>query len=206
MIANEVDARAYCASLCDSAAMKRLDAFLPVLLEESSRQNLISSSSLESVWQRHIADSLQLLEHVPRETLMWLDMGTGAGFPGLIVAMARPNIPIRLVESRKKRIAWLESVRNQFDLPNCEVLGSRLENVETFAATVISGRAFAPLDRFIALSARFSTPDTLWLLPKGRSAAQELAGQPARVQKMFHVERSATDPDAGLLIGRGKPR
>ena len=184
--------------------MDRLERFVPLLLEESARQNLISAGSLASVWQRHIADSVQLLAHVPHETSLWLDLGTGAGFPGLVIALARPDMSICLVESRKKRIAWLESVRDHFGLSQCQVLGSRLEHVESFPAGVISGRAFAPLDRLVALSARFSTPDTLWLLPKGRSAAQELVKQSAHVQRMFHVERSATDPEAGLLIGRGK--
>jgi len=202
----ENEARDYCRTLCDDEAMARLDQFVPLLLQESAKQNLISAASVDMVWQRHIADSVQLLAHVPHGTPLWLDLGSGAGFPGLVIALARPEIPIRLVESRKKRIAWLESIRDQFGLAHCQVLGSRLEHVESFPAGVISGRAFAPLDRLIALSARFSTPTTLWLLPKGRSAAQELAQQPADVQRMFHVERSATDPDAGLLIGRGKPR
>tara|TARA_E500000305_G_C3996215_1_gene224673 strand:- start:679 stop:1308 length:630 start_codon:yes stop_codon:yes gene_type:complete len=204
MIANEDEAREYCRTLCDAAAMERFDRFIPMLLDESARQNLISAASLDSVWQRHIADSVQLLAHVPHETSLWLDLGTGAGFPGLVIALARPEMAIRLVESRKKRITWLESVRDHFDLSQCEVFGSRLEHVESFPAGVISGRAFAPLDRLVALSARFSTPDTHWLLPKGRSAAQELAMQPANVQRMFHVERSATDPEAGILIGRGQ--
>jgi 16S rRNA (guanine527-N7)-methyltransferase len=86
------------------------------------------------------------------------------------------------------------------------VVGSRLENVETFPAGVITARAFAPLGSLLGLSARFSTQDTTWLLPKGRSAAQELSTQPPGVQAMFHVEQSRTDPAGGILLGRGTPR
>ena len=71
---------------------------------------------------------------------------------------------------------------------------------------VITARAFAPLGKLLQLSARFSTRDTIWLLPKGRSAAQELAEQPPGVMAMFHVEQSRTDPDGGILIGQGTPQ
>jgi 16S rRNA (guanine527-N7)-methyltransferase len=70
---------------------------------------------------------------------------------------------------------------------------------------VICARAFAPLSKLLSLSARFSTPDTLWMLPKGRSAAQELSEQPESIRAMFHVEQSRTDPEAGLVIGTGRP-
>jgi 16S rRNA (guanine527-N7)-methyltransferase len=85
------------------------------------------------------------------------------------------------------------------------VKGARLENVESFPAGAITARAFAPLGKLLNLSARFSTQDTIWLLPKGRSAAQELSGQPDGVQALFHVKQSQTDPEGGILIGRGTP-
>jgi 16S rRNA (guanine527-N7)-methyltransferase len=70
---------------------------------------------------------------------------------------------------------------------------------------VICARAFAPLEKLLSLSARFSTHDTVWLLPKGRSAAQELQEQPESIRAMFHVEQSRTDPEAGIVIGQGRP-
>jgi 16S rRNA (guanine527-N7)-methyltransferase len=90
-------------------------------------------------------------------------------------------------------------------LENCRIVGARLENVDSFPAAVIVARAFAPLGKLLRLSARFSTPATVWLLPKGRSAAQEWAGLPDGVRKMFHVEQSATDTGGGILIGQGVP-
>ncbi|MGD9663607.1 MAG: 16S rRNA (guanine(527)-N(7))-methyltransferase RsmG [Novosphingobium sp.] len=183
--------------------MDRLSRFIDLLIEESARQNLVAAKSIGEVWQRHIADSAQLLSHVSRETLErpWLDLGTGAGFPGVVIAILRPQWPVRLVESRARRIEWLHSVVLDLKLAHCEVIGRRLEQVETFSAGVISARAFAPMPRLLDLSARFSTAETLWLLPKGRSAAQDLASLPKAMRDMFHVEQSLTDAASGIVIG-----
>lgn len=202
MIENEEEARAYVADLADNAAMERLEWLATALAEENERQNLVARATLSEVWRRHFADSAQLLAHVPRETSPWLDLGSGAGFPGLVVAALRPDIEIHLVESRRKRVDWLERARTEMQLPNCHVVGSRLELVESFSAGVICARAFAPLPKLLDLSARFSTRDTYWLLPKGRSAAQELAELPPAARSMFHVEQSLTDPEAGIIVGK----
>jgi 16S rRNA (guanine527-N7)-methyltransferase len=206
MIADEGAARAFCADRADQAGLQRLERFAALLVGENERQNLVSAASLGMVWQRHFADSMQLLDHVPRETGPWLDLGSGAGIPGLVLACARPDISFVLVESRRRRIDWLTRASGQLGLGNCQILGNRLENVETLEAGVIVARAFAPLGKLLQLSARFSTQDTLWVLPKGRSAAQELSEQPAAVRGMFHVEQSRTDPDGGILVGRGVPQ
>ncbi|MXO70525.1 16S rRNA (guanine(527)-N(7))-methyltransferase RsmG [Alteraurantiacibacter buctensis] len=205
MIASEEEARSFCEALCDPPAIARLERFIHLLGEENEQQNLVSSASLHHVWQRHIADSLQLLLHVPRETSPWIDLGSGAGMPGLVVAIAFPDLSFNLVESRKRRVAWLQGVVDHFDLQQCRVYGSRLENVESAPMQVICARAFAPLEKLLSLSARFSTPDTHWLLPKGRSAAQELAEQPESIRATFHVEQSRTDCEAGIVIGKGRP-
>ncbi len=209
MIGDELDARGYVAELGDGAALERLERLAALIGEENGRQNLIASATLPLIWQRHIADSAQLLAYVPRETLSglpeaqpWLDLGTGAGFPGLVIAALRPEWEVCLVESRRKRADWLERARIELGLPRCRVLGSRLELVESFPASVISARAFAPLPRLLDLSARFSTHRTLWLLPKGRSAAQELDSLPKSVRSTFHVEQSFTDAEAGIIVGR----
>lgn len=206
MIDGEDTARRFCAERVDDAGLARLELFAAMLAEENGRQNLVSVASLASIWQRHFADSLQLLDHVSPGTAPWLDLGSGAGVPGLVIACARPDDLINLVESRKRRVEWLTRAVEALALPNCRIVGSRLENVDTFPAAVITARAFAPLDRLLDLSARFSTQDTIWLLPKGRSAAQELSRQPLGVQTLFHVEHSRTDPEGGILLGRGTVR
>jgi len=205
MIDSEAAARQFCADRSDAAGLARLERFAVLLGAENEQQNLVSAASLDMVWQRHFADSLQLLDHVPRETSPWLDLGSGAGVPGLVLACARPDTPVVLVESRKRRVDWLGRAAAELGLENCRVIGARLENVDSFAAGLITARAFAPLGKLLHLSARFSTRDTIWLLPKGRSAAQELSEQPDGVRALFHVEQSQTDPEGGILIGRGTP-
>ncbi len=202
MITDEESAKAYVAQHCDVTAMSKLGRFIELLTAENARQNLVAKPTLDVIWQRHIADSAQLLEHVPRETGLWLDLGTGAGLPGLVIAIMRPSWRIMLVESRKRRIEWLESLVREFSLDNCEVVGRRLELVESVPASVICARAFAPLRNTLDLSARFSTSETLWLLPKGRSAAQELDDLPAKQKKLFHVEQSLTDEASGIIVGK----
>jgi 16S rRNA (guanine527-N7)-methyltransferase len=203
MIDSEAAAREFILEIGDSAALARLDRFEALLREENGRQNLVSATSLRHVWRRHIADSAQLLCHVSRETPPWLDLGTGAGFPGLIVAAMRPEWDVRLIESRKRRVEWLERVASELGLVNCSVIGARLEDVESVPAGVISARAFAPMVKLLALSQRFSTAQTLWLLPKGRSAAHELRQLAPNIRRVFHVEQSQTDPESGIVIGGG---
>lgn len=202
-ISTEVEAIAWLQTLphWSDEAERRLEVLCALLAEENGRQNLVSAQSLQSVWQRHIADSAQLLTFVPRETSgPWLDLGTGAGFPGLVIAALLPDTAVHLVESRSRRIEWLERAATELDLANVQVHGSRLEQVESFAVRTISARAFAPLPRLLELSAHFSTADTVWLLPKGRSAAQELA-ELSGWHHMFHVEQSLTDTEAGVVVG-----
>ena len=186
----------------DEVARERLETLVALLTEENARQNLVSAASLDAVWLRHVADSAQLLLHVPRETTSpWLDLGTGAGFPGLVIAALRPEATVTMVESRARRGEWLERVRLALSLGNAEVLTARLELIPSRPFRVISARAFAPLPKLLDLSARFSTADTIWLLPKGRSARQELLDLTGR-KHMFHVEQSLSDADAGVIVGQ----
>ena len=208
ILTSEAEARAWFAARGDlnPLALARLEKLEAMLREENLRQNLVSAASLEEVWVRHLADSAQLLDFVPRETGgPWLDLGTGGGFPGLVVAACRPEMPIMLVESRAQRAAWLRLALATLDLRSASVVSMRLERRPSHPTSVISARAFAPLAQLIVLSARFSTPQTHWLLPKGRGGRQELEAMPKSVQEMFHVEQSITDPESVILVGKGVP-
>lgn len=203
MISSEVEARAWLAGLPEwtPAAESRLENLARMLEAENARQNLVSRASLDEVWRRHIADSAQLLTHVPRETSSpWLDLGTGAGFPGMVIAILRPECEVVMVESRTRRIAWLELVCRELGLERASVCGATLERVPDRHFRAISARAFAPLPRLLDLSARFSTADTIWVLPKGRSAQQELQHLTGW-NHVFHVEHSLTDDEAGVVVG-----
>ncbi len=210
MIENEEQARAFVESLADDLgspeAMARIERYIALLLDENQRQNLISRASEEHIWQRHMADSAQLLRFVPRETLgggaqgPWLDLGSGPGLPGLVIAILCPQMPVTMVESRARRVAFLNHCIVELALPKAQVIGERLERVTPFPARAISARAFAPLETLFSLSAPFSTAATRYVLPKGRSAAHELATLRPAIRKMFHVEQSLTDKDAGIIL------
>ena len=205
MIENEDQARDFILGISDSDTMRKLENLASELRAENERQNLVSKGSLDDIWVRHFADSAQLVPHVPRGTRgAWFDLGSGAGFPGLVLALLRPDEPTVLVESRKRRIEWLQAMVQKLELKNCEIEGKRLELVESRKAAVISARAFAPLPKLLDLSARFSTARTYWVLPKGRSAAQEVQELPRKMRTMFHVEHSITDGEAGIVVGQGK--
>ncbi|WP_439567096.1 16S rRNA (guanine(527)-N(7))-methyltransferase RsmG [Sphingopyxis sp.] len=181
----------------------RLERFAAMLVAESAQQNLIAASTIPILWVRHIADSAQLLTLDGGRDGLWLDLGSGPGLPGLVVALLSER-PMMLVESRKRRCDFLRAVVGELDLAHVEVVEAPLERMETRLAATISARAFAPLDKLIDLSARFSTESTRWLLPKGRNAVKELALLPQPWQNLFHVEQSRTDADSQILVGTGK--
>lgn len=205
LLNNEDEARAWFETSFDPTASQwvALDAFATMLIVENEHQNLVAQSTIANLWVRHMADSAQLLQLSEVGEGAWIDLGSGPGLPGLVVAILR-DAPITLVESRKLRCAFLRDVVERLELPHVTVSESRLEAVESFPVAAISARAFAPLDKLISLSNRFATDKTLWLLPKGRNAANELASLPKSWQNMFHVEQSLTDADSRILVGRGQ--
>jgi 16S rRNA (guanine527-N7)-methyltransferase len=187
-----------------AAQWARLERFAAMLVAENDRQNLIAASTIPTLWVRHIADSAQLLALDTRDGKgLWIDLGSGPGLPGLVIAILSER-PMLLVESRRRRCDFLRAVITELGLDHVEVVEAPLERVATRPAATISARAFAPLDRLIDLSARFSTESTRWLLPKGRNAVKELALLPQPWQNLFHVEQSRTDADSQILVGSGK--
>jgi 16S rRNA (guanine527-N7)-methyltransferase len=180
-----------------------LDTFVAFLKREAESQNLISASTLDHIWSRHIVDSAQLLmfanNSAPQSN--WLDLGSGAGFPGLVIALLT-NHHVTLVESRARRIDYLQRAVEMLDLTHrVKVAGVTLERLETAPFSVISARAFAPLPKLFDLAARFATNNTLWLLPKGRNAKAEWESAQALWDGNFQVMDSVTDQEAGILVG-----
>jgi 16S rRNA (guanine527-N7)-methyltransferase len=202
----EAEAQAWLESQFDVSRETRakFDAFIAYLLREATNQNLISASTLEQIWSRHIVDSAQLLKLMPSQITgdEWLDLGSGAGFPGIVIALLS-DFKVTLVESRAKRIDYLQRAVAMLDLESrVTVAGMPLERLETAPYSVISARAFAPLPRLFELAARFSTDKTIWLLPKGRNADKEWQEvQPAWTGD-FRIEPSITDAESGILVGR----
>ena len=179
--------------------LERLQAYARLLLAESERQNLIAASTVGDLWERHILDSAQLVRFAP-EAASWLDIGSGAGLPGVVVACATGG-PITLVEPRRLRAEFLEQVVSALDL-NATVICAKAERV-TGTFDVITARAVAPLAKMLGLSSHLSTRKTLYVLPKGRTGASELAEARRAWQGSFHVEPSLTDDDSVIILGTG---
>ena len=176
-----------------------LERFVALLTGEAAHQNLIAASTLPTVWNRHIADSAQLL-NLAGKPRTWLDLGSGAGFPGLIIA-ALGNAHVTLVDSRKKRVAFLaEAARTLGIEQRVTLICSRVETLPASHYDAISARAFAPLDRLLPMAARFARPDTIWLLPKGKSAVSELEAARGSWQGAYRIEPSVTDPEAAIIV------
>lgn len=183
---------------------RRLELLAAMLREESERQNLVSRQSLDQIWLRHIADSAQLADLVDSPGAAWVDLGTGAGFPGLVVALLHEG-PVTLVEERRLRVDFLGRAAAAMQL-DVEIVGTKAERIPPRHFGVISARAFAPLPRLLDLGTAFSTTNTLWLLPKGKNAAQELEALDPSWQGDFRLEPSLTDPQAKIIVATGVHR
>lgn len=196
---NEMQARAWVEREFNvpRETMEKLDLFADLLRAENERQNLVSRGTLDQLWRRHIADSAQLLRFAPAGA-SWVDLGTGAGFPGLIVA-AMHDGPVTLVEERRLRVEFLRQSAEAMSL-RIEILHAKAERLPARPFDVISARAFAPLERLLSLGTAFSTQKSLWLLPKGRNAESELAALDPSWQGDFRLEPSVTDTEAQIIV------
>ncbi len=173
---------------------------MDLLKLENERQNLVSASSLEQVWNRHIVDSAQLVRFEPQVGASWADIGSGAGLPGIVIACLVAG-PVALIEPRRLRADFLRTVTQQLGL-NTTIAATKVERVGG-QFDVITARAVTSLDRFLTISQHLSTRNTVWALPKGRNAHSELVEAQRAWQGVFHVEQSVTDADSYVVVGTG---
>jgi 16S rRNA (guanine527-N7)-methyltransferase len=188
----------------------QLKIYAALLAQWQPRINLVANTTLPEIWHRHMADSAQLVALAPEKPGTWLDLGSGAGFPGLVIAiMLRDNgIRVSLVESDRRKCAFLAEVARQTGTP-VEIHTARIEQMATQTmlppVDVVSARALAPLVRLISLSLPFFRDDTVGVFPKGRGAESEI--EEARTAWAFDVETipSLTDEAARIVLVR-RPR
>lgn len=180
----------------------RLQVYVDLLRRWNRRINLIAPGTLPEVWSRHIADSIQLLDLAPPTARCWLDLGTGAGLPGLAVAIVaaerRPHLSMTLVDSDRRKAAFLMTATRVLDLPVRIVVG-RAETLPAQPYDVISARALAPLTRLLDLAHRLRGPDTVCLFPKGRGVDSELTAASARWHIRCQRVPSRTEAGASVL-------
>jgi 16S rRNA (guanine527-N7)-methyltransferase len=180
--------------------LQKLDAYAALLREESRRQNLVSASTLERIWERHILDSAQLVQFEPHSGASWVDVGSGAGLPGIIIACLVQG-PVTLIEPRRLRAEFLHKVGESLGL-NARVIATKAERAGG-KYDVVTARAVTNLAELLKISAHLSTTKTVWALPKGRNAAAELVEAERTWQGAFHVEQSVTDADSLIVVATG---
>jgi 16S rRNA (guanine527-N7)-methyltransferase len=186
----------------------RLDRFVTLLLVTQSHTNLIGRATVGEIWTRHVADSLQLLDLAP-DAKRWLDIGTGAGFPGIVIGCAladHPGSAVHLVESQGKKAAFLREVVADLALP-ATVHHQRIEDLSEVARPdVVTARAVAPLSKLLGYVAPFVKSGAKALLPKGQDVEAELT----EAAKCWHIEAeltpSRTSPASRILIVRALRR
>ena len=182
--------------------LDKLRAFENLVRQWTQRINLISKASVDDIWDRHILDALQLTRFVPKGQGHWLDLGSGGGFPGIVIAIVtqdhNPDMKMTLVESDARKSVFLRTAIRQFDL-NAEVKTTRIENLSAFNADVISARALASLSTLLSYAHPHMRADTIGVFPKGTTWKKEL--EQARKEWSFScdITTSETDPNAVIL-------
>lgn len=185
-------------------ALLRLDRFVELLQQWQQRMNLIAPSTIPEIWTRHIADSLQLLTLMP-DARTWVDLGSGAGFPGIVLACAfavETGARVHMVERNTKKAAFLREAGRVLDIP-ATIHGTRVEDfVQSFSARVdvVTARALAPLAKLLELTAPLLKTGAKGLFPKG----QDVEGELTEAAKYWSIDSrlvpSKTSPQGKIII------
>ena len=184
----------------------RLEHLEALLRKWNPAINLVSQSTLSEVWTRHFLDSAQLLQMTGPSPQHWGDLGSGGGFPGLVVGILAleqaPDMRLTLVESDKRKAAFLLNAVRELQI-SATVAAVRIEALDPLGVEVLSARALAPLDVLLGFAKRHLLPEGVALFPKGKSWREEVAL--ARQSWSFECEQkpSATDPDSVVLKIKG---
>ena len=180
--------------------LDRLRVYAELLEKWNSRINLVSKSTIPDLWHRHMADSAQILALAPKQG-RWLDIGSGAGFPGMVAAiMAReqsPELSFSLAESDERKAAFLATVARE-TATDANILIGRIEGLDPAKADILSARALAPVSQLLEFAERHLNPGGICLFPKGAQAESELTA----ARQTWHIEAEAfpsmTDSQASI--------
>jgi 16S rRNA (guanine527-N7)-methyltransferase len=199
--------------ICDRSVsretQRRLEAFKSVFDQWQPRINLVSPHTVDDFWQRHVIDSLQLLDHAPENARVWMDLGSGGGFPGLIVAAHRsdqPDLQTILVESNGKKAAFLREAARIAGI-RADIKAQRLETVVTqtdLRPDIITARALAPLMQLVVWTEALLKTGSLGLYLKGKDARSEIEAFKLDPELQLTQIQSAVDP-AGSVIAIWNP-
>lgn len=179
-----------------------LEKLVAILIKWNKKINLVGKSTMDDVWARHILDSAQVWRNRPNNLKIWLDIGSGGGFPALVLAIIAkyeaPDVKFILIESDARKCAFLKTVSRE-TLLNTEVLTNRIENVENVTADAVSARALASVDKLLEYSGRFLTDSSICLFLKGQGCDSEV--EKAQESWSFQFEKAESLSDtAGVTL------
>jgi 16S rRNA (guanine527-N7)-methyltransferase len=182
--------------------LERLDHLVAITRKWSKRINLVAPDTLEAIWERHISDSSQLFSAGFHGDKDWLDIGSGGGYPGLVVAVMAAEHQksglFTLVESDKSKAIFLQTAIRELGI-HAKVENSRIETLAPQNAGIITARALAPLPKLLEMATPHLAPGGICLFPKGRNHLSELT-EAIRCWKLsYKILKSRTDPQAGIL-------
>lgn len=181
--------------------LARLKAFADILTDWNARHNLVAKSTLPDLWSRHFWDSAQLAPLIPGAAHSLADLGSGAGFPGLVLAALRPDLAVTLHEATTKKCAFLQFAAERMGIP-VTVQNARLEDLPPSRFDVITARALAPLLQLLGYAQNFAGPNSVCLFLKGQNVGVELT----EAHKYWNIKTSQvpsqTDPSAAIVVVR----
>jgi 16S rRNA (guanine527-N7)-methyltransferase len=181
---------------------ERLNHYMDLLTKWNPRINLVSKSTLNDAWTRHFIDSAQIFDLSPDEATNWCDLGSGGGFPGLVVAIMgkemRPDMQVQLVESDTRKATFLRTVARELGL-NSKVHSQRIEKIPGMGAQVLSARALAALPKLLGYAMPHLKSGGTCLFPKGETWGKELKDAQDQWNFSCVTHKSKTSPDAVIL-------
>lgn len=196
------EARAWLSSRVSRETMGKLEVYHALLLQWQQTINLVAPSTLSEAWSRHFVDSAQLFNLAPTTATRWLDLGSGAGFPGLVIAVIaeekRPELTMTLVESDVRKCGFLREAARKMGI-GVHLQTQRIADIPAQSADVVSARALSNLGALLDHSSPHTTSGACLLFPKGSGHKAELETIPPRWQTIVETFQSETDPDAVVL-------
>ena len=180
--------------------VRRLEVLIETLGRWQKAINLVGRNTLEGAWKRHIVDSAQVVRLIPTDASSLADLGSGGGFPGLVIAAMRPDLPLTMIESDARKAAFLGEAARKMELPKLPtVVVKRIEAAPPVGADVITARALAPLDQLLEWSDRHRTERATCLFHKGKGWQAEVDEAKKKWDFSPDAIASVTDRDAVIL-------
>ena len=177
--------------------LARLQRYAALLEKWNRSINLVGRGTVDDLWRRHMLDSAQLLPLIPDRATSLVDLGSGAGFPGLVLAVCGAK-NVHLVESDRKKCTFLREAARETGAP-VVIHNARLQEIESFQADIVTARALAPLPKLLHMAVRFTKKHSILLFLKGKHADRELTNAAKEWNMRADQIPSRTDPDASIL-------